>query len=191
MWQIKNNKIKSCTIVLIVCAINLSSLGSCSPAAEEFVSSSQKRNTDDFIMDSVIPNDFSSGEARIFGNFSFGTSSILTVAGFVIVGIILFELAVYALDVYYNQQPVTNWNTSKIGTSDWVGNRYSNYASSGTNQKISPEYPPYYDYYQGTYRYFGREWRDLDKIIMWMQTAFEMYSAGTSVINDIECQMKV
>ena len=84
------------------------------------------------------------------------------------------ELALYALDVYSTQQPVTNWNTSKIGTSDWVGNRYSDYASSGTNQKISPEYPPYYDYYQGTYRYFSREWRDLDKIIMWMQTAFEM-----------------
>ena len=30
------------------------------------------------------------GEARIFGNFSFGNNSILTVAGFVIVGIILF-----------------------------------------------------------------------------------------------------
>ena len=90
MWHIKNNKIKSCTIVLILCAINLSSFGSCSPVANEFDSSSQKRIPDDFIMDSVIPSDFSSGEARIFGNFSFGNSSILTVAGFVIVGIILF-----------------------------------------------------------------------------------------------------
>ena len=53
------------------------------------------------------------------------------------------ELALYALDVYSTQQPVTNWNTSKIGTSDWVGNRYSDYASTGTNQKIFPEYPPY------------------------------------------------
>ena len=90
MWHIKNYKIKSCTIVLLLCAINLSSFGSCTPVTNEFDSSSQKRNPDDFIMDSVIPNDFSSGEARIFGNFSFGNSSILTVAGFVIVGIILF-----------------------------------------------------------------------------------------------------
>ena len=87
MWIIKYN---FSTSVLILGAIAYSSLGNCSPVFDDAVVSSQKSYKDDFIVDSIIPNDFSSGEARIFGNFSFGNSSILTVAGFVIVGIILF-----------------------------------------------------------------------------------------------------
>lgn len=96
MWLIKCN---FSTSVLILGAIAFSSLGNCSPVFDDAGVSSQKSYKDDFIVDSIIPNDFSSGEARIFGNFSFGNSSILTVAGFVIVGIILFGKFLNLIDI--------------------------------------------------------------------------------------------
>ena len=96
MRLIKYNFNKS---VLILGAIAFSSLGNCSPVFDDAGVSSQKSYKDDFIVDSIIPNDFSSGEARIFGNFSFGNSSILTVAGFVIVGIILFGKFLNLIDI--------------------------------------------------------------------------------------------
>ena len=96
MWLIKYN---FSTSVLILGAIAFSSLGNCSPVFDDAVVSSQKSYKDDFIVDSIIPNDFSYGEARIFGNFSFGNSSILTVAGFVIVGIILFGKFLNLIDI--------------------------------------------------------------------------------------------
>ena len=91
--NVKNMFGKSYAIVWLLCTISHSSLINGSPVANEVGMDSRniKGSDDDFIADSVIPNEgWSSGEARIFGNFSFGNSSILTVAGFVIVGIILF-----------------------------------------------------------------------------------------------------
>ena len=76
MWLIKYN---FSTSVLILGVIAFSSLGNCSPVFDDAGVSSQKSYKDDFIVDSIIPNDFSSGEARIFGNFSFGNSVFLTV----------------------------------------------------------------------------------------------------------------
>ena len=82
------------------------------------------------------------------------------------------ELALYALDVYNQQQIFSHSYSSKIDK-EWVGNQYANYYSSASNKLAYPEYPPYYDYYQGTFRSFSREWKDLDKIIMWIQIASE------------------
>jgi len=189
MWLIKYN---FSTSVLILGAIAFSSLGNCSPVFDDAGVSSQKSYKDDFIVDSIIPNDFSSGEARIFGNFSFGNSSILTVAGFVIVGIILFELALYALDVYYNQTYVSGAASFDKADTNTGDNIYDNlYPPNAQSNNIYGDYPPYYDYFQGTYRKFSSKWKNLDKILDWIQVAHETYSAGTTVINDIDCQMKV
>ena len=86
---------KSYVIVLILYTVVglLGNIVNGSPISDETNISSNdiKRSNDDLPEDSMylIKPDFA-GEARIFGNFSFGNSSILTVAGFVIVGIILF-----------------------------------------------------------------------------------------------------
>ena len=86
---------KSYVIVLMLCTVKgvLGITVNGSPISDEVSISSNdiKRSNDDLPEDSMylIKPDFG-GEARIFGNFSFGNSSILTVAGFVIVGIILF-----------------------------------------------------------------------------------------------------
>ena len=88
---------KSCVRVLVIytVAIFFSSIAKCSSISDEvnIISKEKKEGNHDHLLPEeaaylVIP-DFP-GEARIFGNFSFGNSSILTVAGFVIVGIILF-----------------------------------------------------------------------------------------------------
>ena len=90
----RNNVRNSKCLLLILYTFNiLSGLGNCTPVANEdnSVSREMKGNGEEWDVDPkllALP-DFE-GEARIFGNFSFGNNSILTVAGFVIVGIILF-----------------------------------------------------------------------------------------------------
>ena len=86
------------------------------------------------------------------------------------------ELALYALDVYNQQQIVSHGYASK-NDNEWIGNQYggsNNYGSRIQNNPINPMYPPYYDYNYGHYRYFQSEWKDLDKIVLWIQIAYEM-----------------
>ena len=86
------------------------------------------------------------------------------------------ELALYALDVYNQQQIVSHGYASK-NDNEWIGNQYggsNNYGSRIQNNVVTPMYPPYYDYNYGQYRYFPNEWKDLDRIIQWIQTAYEM-----------------
>ena len=83
------------------------------------------------------------------------------------------ELALYALDVY-SQQTFANSHshTSKVDT-ERVGNQYGQYQLGNSKRKPYPDYPPYYDYFHGTYRNFSPEWKDLDKILVWIQAAFD------------------
>lgn len=89
-----NNIRRFCVAVLLLYGVILSHSGlvSCSPFSDDVDIMSRKPVENDLWEDDptllTVP-DFA-GEARIFGNFSFGNSSVLTVAGFVIVGIILF-----------------------------------------------------------------------------------------------------
>jgi len=190
-----------CVAVLLLYGVILSHSGlvSCSPFSDDVDIMSRKPVENDLWEDDptllTVP-DFA-GEARIFGNFSFGNSSVLTVAGFVIVGIILFELALYALDVYYNQtygNPPTSFDKADTVDTNSGNNLYNNLYSSTSQQSsnsIYDDYPPYYDYFHGTYRKFSPKWKNLNRILDWIQVASETYSAGTTVLNDIECQMKV
>ena len=96
-----------CTVVALLGNIANGITVNGSPISDEINISSNdiKRSNDDLPEDSMylIKPDFG-GEARIFGNFSFGNSSILTVAGFVIVGIILFgKTSTYYTSLYLTQ----------------------------------------------------------------------------------------
>ena len=84
------------------------------------------------------------------------------------------ELALYALDVYYNQTYVsgaTSFDKVDTNTGD---NIYDNlYPPNSQSNNIYGDYPPYYDYFHGTYRKFSSKWKDLDKILDWIQIASE------------------
>ena len=62
-------------------------------------------------------------------------------------------MALYALDVYYNQTYL---------------NRNDN-RNDETNQEQQ-----YYDYYQQTFRSFEGSWRNIAKIPQWLALAYEM-----------------
>jgi len=116
-------------------------------------------------------------EPRFF-NFSIDSifnDSLLTLGGIFIVGVILFEVALYALDVYYNQTYL---------------NRNDNRNDGGqfpTNQEQQ-----YYDYYQQTFRSFegGSSWRNIAKIPQWLALAYEMYETSSEVLSDVDCTKK-
>ena len=68
------------------------------------------------------------------------------------------ELALYALDVYYNQT-------------------YLNRIDNRNEQQVDPNaYANYYDYYQQTYRGLQDPawWQNLAKIPQWIALAYEM-----------------
>lgn len=79
------------------------------------------------------------------------------------------ELALYALDVYYNQTYGTSTQFfSKIDDDYAYG--YAN--QNGNSNSYYGEFPPYYDPFTGTYRSFDPKWKNLDKVIEWLDTAY-------------------
>ena len=87
------------------------------------------------------------------------------------------ELALYALDVYYNQTYVgsaTSFDKSDNVDNNSGENIYSNlYPPNTQANNIYGDYPPYYDYFHGTYRKFSSKWKNLDRILEWIQIASE------------------
>merc|ERR1712186_132949 len=83
------------------------------------------------LLDTVF--NVSSLTSGIFNN------SLFQYAGLVIVGIILFEIALYALDVYYNQTYLQTSSFSRFDSFDDTNGIYS-------------DYPPYPDPFGSTYR---------------------------------------
>ena len=89
-------------------------------------------------------------------------------------------MALYALDVYYSQQfgpdisfiPEDSHHYSRIDYQG-VGNSYNNYPY-GSIQNAHENQIPYYDQFHQTYRRFSSGWKDLDKIINWIEIAKEM-----------------
>ena len=83
----KKSTTKNRGLTLAFCALSfLYGFGNCTPITSENDVGSMETQDE---MEVVLSTEFQN-EARIFGNFSLFNSSILTVAGFVIVGIILF-----------------------------------------------------------------------------------------------------
>ena len=89
------------------------------------------------------------------------------------------ELALYALDVYYNQTYVSSGSATSYDKADTVDsnsgdNIYNNlYSSTAQANSIYGNYPPYYDSFHQTYRKFSPKWKNLDRILDWIQTASE------------------
>ena len=80
-------------LILALCTLSfLYGLGNCTPITSEGDGEAKAKQDE---MEVVLSTEFQN-EPRIFGNLSnpFGNSSILTVAGFVIVGIVLFGKAI-------------------------------------------------------------------------------------------------
>ena len=78
------------------------------------------------------------------------------------------EIALYALDVYYNQTYGSSTAGSKADTVDNSSgaNAYNNlYSSTSQKYSIYGDYPPYYDYFHGTYRKFTGNMLVLQKLI--------------------------
>merc|ERR1712047_76635 len=95
----------------------------------------------------------------------------------------MFELALYALDVYYNQTYLNNR----------IDNRYDKYGSENPNYMLWEQvYPKYYDQYQQTFR--GRKdygvWKNIAKIPQWLTLAYDMYETSSDLLNDLDCQKK-
>ena len=83
----------------------------------------------------------------------------------------------YALDVYYSQQfgpdisfiPEDSHHYSRIDYQG-VGSTYNNHPY-GSLQNTHENQIPYYDQFHQTYRKFSSEWKNLDKILGWIEIA--------------------
>ena len=94
------------------------------------------------------------------------------------------ELALYALDVYYQQQfgpdisfiPEDSHHQYSIVDYQGVGNNYNNYyaATASSLQNTYDNTIPYYDQYHRTYRSFSSGWTNLDNIMQWIETVSEV-----------------
>ena len=88
------------------------------------------------------------------------------------------ELALYALDLYYQQQfgPDVRFIPEAIKRVDYpdVANNYQNYyyATSSLPNTYANQLP-YYDPFHRRYRSFGTGWMDLEKIMEWIVVARE------------------
>ena len=78
------------------------------------------------------------------------------------------ELALYALDVYNQQTATSSYSSSHSSYSQ----RFDHFGGTNTNANPYAQYPQYYDHFKGTYRNFDPEWRDIGKIVEWLQIAY-------------------
>ena len=95
------------------------------------------------------------------------------------------ELALYALDIYYQQQYgpdisfIPEDSRRRYAKVDYqgVGNNYNNYYYATTASSFQNTYDntiPYYDHYHNTYRKFSSGWSNLDNVVEWIQIASDM-----------------
>merc|ERR1711981_1058386 len=123
-------------------------------------------------LDSVFNTSSLSG---IFNN------SLILYGGLIIGAIILFEIALYALDVYYNQTYIQGSGLA--------------YSKKDTNipdeQGFYAEYPPYYDPFQTTYRAFNQWDFNMAKILSWMALMEETWNFSDSTLQDVSCQQRL
>lgn len=133
------------------------------------------------------------GEARFLTNVSgIFNNSLLGIVAIFIGGIILFELALYALDVYYTQ-------TYSGGGGGGYGSGYAynkidkddNYNYANGVPLMYQDFPKYYDPFADTYRSLkSGSSLGIDKILEYIHLAYETYETGTAVLFDIDCQRR-
>lgn len=104
-------------------------------------------------------------------------SSLLTTAGFVIVGIILFEIALYALDVYYNQT--------------YLGNQFYKKSDTTGDGAYYSEYPAYPDPYLQTFRSNNNNNFSMGKIVAWISLLEDAWGLSSGTFRSLDCQKRV
>jgi len=127
----------------------------------------------------------SAAEGRFFNLSNVNFSDPITV-GIIFIGtIIIIELALYALDVYYNQTYGGDGLSSKVDSEN--SNSYDYFYNSGSgyysNQGGSSSG-------SGQYQGFGRGWKNLEKIPEWLELAQMTYEVASNLVSDSECQSK-
>lgn len=126
------------------------------------------------------------GEARFFGNVSnIFNSSLISIVAIFIGGIILFELALYALDVYYTQTYSGGSGYNRIDSDQ------QQYQYDPNVPLLYQDYPKYRDPYTDTYRNLkSGSSIGIDKILEYIHLAYETYETGSSLFTDINCQRR-
>eukprot|EP00094_Tigriopus_californicus_P003541 TCALIF_03406-PA protein Name:"Protein of unknown function" AED:0.06 eAED:0.06 QI:8/1/0.33/1/1/0.66/3/0/193 len=148
------------------------------------------RNDDGFMTDldlDYYDTDARSFEMRTFnfsgnGLFNNTATTILGIGGGIILAIILFEIALYALDVYYNRTYGFGGSSSSSG--------YHRRKDETFNSEIYQEYPKYQDPFASTYRSLASNTR-LDKILEWIALGRETYEMGSETMKDMSCRKKI
>ena len=83
------------------------------------------------------------------------------------------ELALYALDVYYNQTYGFGGSSGNYGYAN--SNAYAQYSRKDDNLALLyQDYPKYKDPFAATFRGFGANAYTYDKIIQWIALAREV-----------------
>lgn len=152
-----------------------------------FCASSVSAGLEDFDDVSLVDSEtfMFSDEPRLLDNvFNFTgainnalNSSLLTTAGFVIVGIILFEIALYALDVYYNQT--------------YLGNQFYKKSDTTGEGAYYSEYPSYTDPYLETYRSNDNNNFSMGKIVGWISLLEDAWGLSSGTFRTLDCQKRV
>jgi len=94
----------------------------------------------------------------------------------VILFIVLVELALFFLDVYYNQ---TNFNFfQRTGNDDEDPN------------SIYTDYPPYPDPFISTYRSYQSSNLNISKIVEWISLLNDSYNMADSTVSYFSCQKR-
>lgn len=112
-------------------------------------------------------------------NFNIFNNTLFLYGGIIILGIVLFELALYALDVYYNQ--------TYLG----AGGQGFAYGYNEKKDDLEPGlYQLYYDPFQTTYRAINNWDFNMSKIVGWIHLLQETWNVADSTFNDLECQKR-
>jgi len=106
----------------------------------------------------------------------FNDSTLLTYAGVAILAIVLFEIALYALDVYYNQTYLQTSSFSRFDSFDDTNGIYS-------------DYPPYPDPFGSTYRSRKDDF-SVGKVLEWISLLHEAWSLSSSTVSSLDCQKR-
>lgn len=107
--------------------------------------------------------------------FNTSNNALFTYVGGLVLFIVLVELALYALDVYYNQTFNSGYNFSQRNDGKDPNSIYT-------------DYPPYPDPYLETYRSYST-W-NMTKILEWLALMNDSYTMADNTVSYFDCQKR-
>jgi len=112
----------------------------------------------------------------VSGLFNNSNNALVTYVGGLVLFIVLLEIVLFALDVYYNNTYTSYSNFSQ---------RYDN---GGDSNSAYQDYPPYPDPYISTYRSYS-SW-NFSKILEWISLMNDSYDMADSTVHHFDCQKR-